>query len=321
MSTFTPNQWTLDPAARPDQLSSAVLHSLSRPIAGRIVWGPLKSFILGALTFGILPLIAWPKKFGRFVVAEQQQLWHLVEWLRIRTGDEEAARLRDSVRDTGAIPTLWIVPIVMLAILALNFFPWLDVSGLFLQRLFFATYDIGLRHPDTIFSNRWHSGFFPNLRLYGIWTICLSVGYASHWLHVRQHAADVNRLLGQLNVIFVRQNLPPVRISGPGIGLRPLWVVAAVVGASCGVWWAIPAALAGGVHQRYILRNSNRIRSELAQRVSTLLHQNRPPMNVPTPHGFRVVCRNEMCAHSMPPGAAFCPRCGTRVPPKVGAVA
>src|SRR5579872_5212603 len=114
MSAFTPTQTTLDPPVRPDNLSAAVLHSLSRPIYGRVAWGPLRSFLLGAISFGIIPLIAWPRQFGRFVVAEQQQFWHLVEWLRIRTGDEEAARLRDSVRNTGAIPTLWIVPTILL---------------------------------------------------------------------------------------------------------------------------------------------------------------------------------------------------------------
>ena len=98
MSAFTPTHTNLEPPDRPDNLSAAVLHSLSRPIYGRITWGPLESFFLGGITFGIFPLISWPKAFGRFVVAEQQQFWHLLEWLRIRTGDEEAARLRDSVR-------------------------------------------------------------------------------------------------------------------------------------------------------------------------------------------------------------------------------
>ncbi len=321
MSQFTPTQWTLEPNARPDHLSAAVLHSLSRP-ARRLAWGPVKTFILGGLTFGILPLIVWPKKFARFVVFERQQLWHLVEWLRIRTGEDEAAALGDSVRDTGAIATLWIVPLIMLVILASIVIPWLKTPGLNFSSLLSGTYFFDGVRPDALFIPRWGRHLLPvPVHFYRIWTICLSIAYASHWLHVQQHAADVHRVVRRMNLIFARRQVPPVGLLSPGLGLRPLWILAALAGVGCGAWWGIPAALAGAVHQRYVERCSTRIRGELAQRVRMLLQEQRPAVDVPTPHGFRVVCRNKLCEKSAPAGAAFCPRCGTRLASNFGAVA
>jgi len=315
MSAFPPTQWTVQPQGRPDNLSAAVLHSLSRPIAGRMAWGPLKSFVLGGLSFGILPLISWPRRFGKFVVAEQQQLWHLVEWLRIRTGDDDAAKLRDSVRDTGAIPTLRLVPLAMLIVLAINFLPWLDASGFHRTQILGVTYyaDPWLGHP--IRFGHWNRRSIDWFGLYNVWVICLSVAYFSHWLHVHQHVSEVNRLLRRLNPILLRQHLPPMAQYGVGIGLRPFWLLAGFIGAAFGAWWAIPAALAGAVHQRYCRRTGNRIRSELALRASALLQQQRPAIDVPTPNGFRVLCKNPLCAKSLPGPASFCPRCGSRLPP------
>ncbi len=288
MSQFAPTQWTLEPDARPDHLSTAVLHSLSRPVYG-LAWGPLKSLILGGITFGILPLIAWPKKFARFVTAEQQQLWHLVEWLRIRTGEDEAGKLRDPLRGVGPVPTLWIVPLIMLIILAVNFLPWLRPPGFGLPRILSATYLFNIARPEMIWHGRW--AHWPLVsRLHVIWVACLSIAYASHWLHVQQHAADVNRLVRRLNLIFAKQHIAPVGIPGLGIGLRPLWIGAAIVGVLFGAWWAIPAALAGAVHKRYIERTSSRIRAELSGRVQMLLQRQRPDIDVPVPHGLRVVC-------------------------------
>lgn len=312
MSAFTPTSWTLEPKERPDNLSAAVLHSLSRAIFGHLWWGPFFSFFTGAVTFGIMPLVCWPKKFGRFVVAEQQQFWHLVEWLRIRTGDEEAAKLRDSVRQTGSIPTMWIVPVAMLAVLAFVFVPFVQGGGYAHGHLIVHHADWWMRNsfrPEilTIQSNPW-------LHLYNIWVICLSVAYISHWLHVHQHVSDVNAFLRRLNPILQRQNLPLMGTYHVGLGLRPLWMVAGFIGLACGAWWAVPAAFAGAVHQRYCKRTSTRIRSELAIRASTLLQRQRPPIDVPMPNGFRTFCVNELCGKSLPASATFCPRCGTRLP-------
>jgi hypothetical protein len=313
MSQFTPTQWTLEPSARPDPLSSAVLHSLSRRTLG-LAWGPLKTVFLGGITFGILPLIIWPRKFTRFVAFERHQLWHLVEWLRIRTGEDESANLRDSVQRTSAGNSIWIVPLILLGILASNFVPWMNSPGFNFPSLLHGTYLFNGSSPDAFSITHWSRHFRPGpMHFYGLWTLCLSIAYASHWLHIQQHANDVHRLIRRMNVIFARQNIPPVGLYSPGIGFRPLWILAAIFGVICGAWWAIPASLAGAVHQRYIERTSTRIRAELAQRVTTLLQQQQPNMNIPIPHGLRVLCSNRLCENSAPAGAIFCPRCGSRI--------
>ncbi len=202
----------------------------------------------------------------------------------------------------------------------------MNTPGFDLRSLLFGTDFFNGSVPQPFSIHPWfHHVRSAHMPFYTIWTLCLSVAYASHWLHVQQHAADVHRVVRRMNPIFARQNIPPVGLISAGIGFRPLWMLAALFGLSCGAWWAIPAALAGAVHQRYIERVSTRIRGELAQRVSTLLQEQRPAMNVPTPHGFRVVCKNKLCGKSAPAGAAFCPRCGSRLATRVdsgfGAVA
>jgi hypothetical protein len=119
-------------------------------------------------------------------------------------------------------------------------------------------------------------------------------------------------LVRRLNMILTKQNLPPVPLFDVGIGLRPIWLLAGLIGLASGAIWAIPACLAGALHRQYVRRTSTRIRGELAVRVNMLLQRDRPAIDVPTPHGFRVACRNEKCGKMMDAGARFCPRCGMR---------
>jgi hypothetical protein len=319
MSQFAPTQWTLEPQPRPDHLSAAVLHSLSRPFYG-LAWGPIKSLVLGGITFGILPLISWPRKFHRYLLSERRQLWHLVEWLRISAGEEQAADLTHAMDQTRPAPTLWIIPAVVTVILAANFLSLLHGRMFRVERILSATYLFGFSGPITASLGPFRY-WPPAAKLHVIWTAGLSIAFASHWLHVQHHYSTVNRLLRRLNGIFQRQQIPPVTSPALGLGLRPLWIVAAIIGCLFNAWWAIPAALAGAVHKRYIERTGARIRGDLAQRVQMMLEQRRPALDVPTPHGSRSVCPNELCAKPAPDGAAFCRRCGTRLASRFEAVA
>jgi hypothetical protein len=308
MSSFTPTQWTMQPPDRPDHLAAAVMQSLSR-LPSKRPWRPLKTVILGGLTFGILPLLAWPKKFDQFVVAEQQQFWHLVEWLRIRTGNPEAAELKQSVRNTGARATVWLVPMVLLAWMVMQFVPHFANQWFHLRDLIAVTY--GFSHARVV-------GIAPERyliarSLFRTWTACLAIAYAFHWLHIRQHAQDVAKLLARINALLVRENVAPVEMRGVGIGINPLWLLAGALGVACGAYWAIPAALAGAVQQRYVCRTGPQIRGDLADRVRSLLLSHRPPMDVPVPVRFRLACPNPLCRAAMPDRATFCPRCGTKL--------
>jgi hypothetical protein len=46
-----------------------VLQGLARPIGYRLTWGVLKSLVLGGVSFGLLPLIAWTRNFRAFATA------------------------------------------------------------------------------------------------------------------------------------------------------------------------------------------------------------------------------------------------------------
>jgi hypothetical protein len=314
MSAFTPTFSRLEPGDRPDNLSSAVMNSLSRPIYGRVAWNPVKMLVLGGLTFGLAPLLAWPGALARFITAEQLQFWHLLEWMHIRTGDAEAPRLRDRVQKHGGpSPMLWVFPVICV-IFAANLVTHLNGGRFNWDSLVHTAYVFPPRWIDFHFYQTYFRFQHPWQEFFRQWNLCLSVGFFLHWLNVRAHMRRVNELLSGINVILAKQQLPPLPSYGVGIGFRPNWMIAGLIGLMFGAVWAIPAAFAGAIHQRYVRRTSTRIRAELALRVSTALSRQRPAMNVPMPQGFRVVCRNELCGQTIPPGGAFCPRCGTSVP-------
>src|SRR3954449_1536932 len=91
----------------PDLLAGAALRALTRehPLPPR--WGAAKSVLVSALTFGVLPLYAWPKAFRTAATIEQQQLWHLAEWVRLRSGHPEEGRLSALAERVGFRPLLW----------------------------------------------------------------------------------------------------------------------------------------------------------------------------------------------------------------------
>jgi hypothetical protein len=186
---------------------------------------------------------------------------------------------------------------------------------------------IGLGFPHMSFNSlvgatyQYHSRYFAPWRMYGIWNLCLCAGYIVHWIHVRQHVDDMRRFAQQISNIFVKQQIPPVRWPDLGWAGEPFWIAAAIIGAASAAWWAIPAALAGMAQQRYVRHTSGRVRAELARGLRAMLVQDRPAVDVPTPYKLRAKCANRLCLHSVPLGAVFCPRCGTRQQQPVDAVA
>jgi hypothetical protein len=310
MSSFVPTTWTLDPPDQTDQLAGVVVAALGRPMYGSLMpWGPVRSFFMGALSFGVLPLLYWPKLFGRFCISEQRQFWHLLEWLRVRHGDADAEDLQNSLNTIGPAFTLRLVPMVCLIIIAVSFAGLMMHPSLPSESWLAATY--GFKHYPT---RGWEGKPPAVIHLHAVWTLCLGFAFFAHWLQIREHAGNVNELVRKINRVLLRHEVPAVRAYGAGLGARPLWLAGAIVGMIAGAWWAIPAALAGGLQRQYMLRTSTRIRSELSQRVRTLLLHQRPSIDNPIARPLRVSCLNALCARPVPPGALFCPRCGSRAP-------
>ncbi|HTW94757.1 MAG TPA: hypothetical protein VMD30_08195 [Tepidisphaeraceae bacterium] len=309
MAQFNPTVQIVDPPHMPDQLSAAVLSGLSRPLIGHRFrpWGAVKTFIFAGCTFGLAPLFFWPGRFRDFVDVERQQLWHLAEWLRLKTGDPDAAGLRDSTGGALALSGFLRVGPVLMAILAI--FSFLPLPTPFFHYLVLATY----RYPR----QRPLSDFFLG------WNVLLSIGYLLHWGQVCRHANALTAFGERFNEILGRRNFPPVKIPQVGMGVSPLWLIGALIGLGNGAVWAIVAMLAGVVHWRYVWSVSRRMRSEMGERVSYMLMAVYPPLSVARPVGMAPagsfsgdgegnICVNPKCLARLSPMAAFCPRCGAR---------
>ena len=95
MTTIDPSLAAFD---RPDHLGGALQQGLPRPMNPKLTWGLILTFLLGGITGGIVPTLILPKRFRDFATAEQLQFWHLAEWLRLQTGDTEAAVATEAAR-------------------------------------------------------------------------------------------------------------------------------------------------------------------------------------------------------------------------------
>jgi hypothetical protein len=95
MTTFDPSISAHD---HPDHLSGALQQGLPRPMHAKLTWSVVRTFLLGGITGGIVPVYFLPKRFRDFAKAEQLQFWHLAEWLRLQTGDTEAAAATDAAK-------------------------------------------------------------------------------------------------------------------------------------------------------------------------------------------------------------------------------
>ena len=309
-SAFAPTNQAVDPPNRPEPLAEAVLASLSRTDWGYRTrpWGLLKTCVLSALTFGILPLLCWPKRFRNLRIVEEQQLWHLGEWLRLRTGRPEAMAVREESRNLGPGMAFTHLPLLLLCLVL---FRLVSISQFDPQRWYGLAYgQYVLAHHHHILMPLWHP---PYVNFWAAWTLILSFGYLMHWVTVCQHAGAMAIYVRKFNAATAAEGIPPVQASGVGVGFSPFWMIAACVGLAHGAIWALPLMLAGVVHLRYVKYIGPQIRGELARRVRWMLESNRPPVAIrTTPAMEPIACSNEKCRAPLKPGSVFCPRCGTR---------
>jgi hypothetical protein len=311
-SVFTPDSFkpgigVLDPPNRPDQLADAVLASLSRPswgYKGR-PWGLLKTIVLAAISLGLFPLLCWPKKLRNLMIAEQQQFWHLAEWLRLRTGKPAATALRDdAVRLTPGPSTfvgMFWPAVAIIIFLKLTHDPFFYFANLWREAW-------GIR---PLYSPHIAHGEFGSF--WAAWSVVLAAGYFIHWLTVCQRAGAITQYVQRFNAITAEEGIEPVHVRPVGVGFNPFWLAAALIGLWHGFFWAVPMCLAGVVHARYVRATSRQTRGELARRVRLMLQNSRPPLNIrATPAVPGQPCNNQKCNSPLRPGATFCPRCGTR---------
>jgi hypothetical protein len=297
---------TADAPTRPEHLAGAILRSLGRSFDGRFAWGSVRTLVLGLVSFGYWPLLAWTGSLRNYVRLEQQQLWHLAEWMRLQSGHPDAAKLRElaeTIRWRGALAgcaLLW-------AVLPLGLFIAQHGGSRQIGRpLMEGTY-LYLQTPAPTYSSGGEAGL-----LFTAWTAGLSLAYAFHWLQVQLHAADVRRFFTQFNALATWEGVPPVRTRRIGLGIGIGSMAGGVLVIVLGGIWGIPMLVAGTAQRRYISVAGGRMRAEAGEAVRKILSVRRPVLRVAsfvTPTG---VCRESMCRQPLSPLARFCPRCGAR---------
>ena len=262
MREFGPTIHVIDPPGPPDPLGEAVLHSLVGRLRRPRTWGPFKTLLLAAATFGLWPLLAWGRRFRDFAVTEHTQLWHVAEWVRLRTGHAQGDALQEMaerVRFNPAIRLLSLglgVGVAMALLIAMD---WRGGMG----SLMSATYGYVWRVSGS-------SSGRARL-LFTLWALGLSLAYALHWIAVQQYVIRVRRFIELLNTIARSQNVDPVWMPPVETGVRPMWLLAGVILLTLGAFWAVPLMLAGALQRRYINRSSQRMRIVLAHRIRALL--------------------------------------------------
>jgi hypothetical protein len=297
MTTFVPTTFSIEPPDRPDDFGGAVLQSLTRPIGRHAPWGPVKLFILGGLSFGVWPALALPRAWREDASVERNQLWHIAEWLRVRTALPQAAALRDRATPRGFRGPVWLISFAILVSVAAYFvtqwpFRHFDFPGL--VQLTYRPISDG----EVQFST--------------VWNVGMGMVFLLHWLQVRWHGKDVRAFVRRFNEISAGSGLGQVQMPRLGWGLSFSWIIGAVVLACINAWWGIPMMMAGAVHRRYVYRISEPTRQQIALNFRGLLLSQRPALNVPLPLRLRPMCTEVRCQSLLPKDAKFCPRCGRR---------
>ena len=218
----------------------------------------------GFVSFGLLPIITWPSRFRAYVAYEQQQFWHLAEWLRLNSKHPDAPKLREAADDLRFRGDLQLLSNLAVGFVAIIFFTQLQHFFRPFAELLLCTY----RFPH----QNWRQldSSLPG-KIFTTWTIGLSVAYVLHWIQVQRYAASVRNFIEKFNAIAASEGLTPVRPQMPGVGLRPMWVAGAVVLCGLGAFWAIPMMLAGAAHQRMTRIASRVNRAAMAHRLRAML--------------------------------------------------
>jgi hypothetical protein len=318
--------------------TDAVMRDLRAPIRDAPRAEVFTTFFAAVITFGLYPAIIWPLRFRQVIDAERARLGRLAQWLEARGGHPDAPRLRLAADAIRFRPLLYLIGFAGCAAWALLFFALGGRLSPGHPLLMGSTWSF---HPALLTDGNWLEQFLHNGRrapllvirtaLYAGWVAALSLAFVFHWLQVQLHAGSVRRFLDEFNKIAIHEGLSPVFLPPSGVGVRPMWVVGAVVMAWINAPWGIPLMLAGSVQRRYVARVGPEVRNALATRVREMALLPRPvpiPVVVPPRRerntamaDARVRCTTEGCRQPLPAGARFCPRCGRRAAPRVDRVA
>jgi len=296
----------------PDYLAGALLNSFSRHLGTRASWSFLKTLLWSTVTFGIGPLLVWPRGLRGLIATERSQFLHLAEWMRLRSGAPDTSQLVAAAERVKINPILSYGPVWIASAVVIAFGIIFSQVGFSVRDLIASTYHFGRGWPRI--------GPIAANELFTIWSTGLLTAYTLHWFQLLAHASKVRNAVRAFNELAIPQGLPPVR-EPRGVGLRPIWLAAALVMMSANAMWAIPMMLAGGMQRRYAAVTGPALRGAVADRLRDMLMVRRPMMRVPSPIAVQRRCPNEQCRAEMPRIANFCPTCGKHVGPEIDELA
>src|SRR5438477_4302092 len=178
LSTFIPTSIRFDPPDEPDYLAGAVLHSLTSPMPACAIWGPVRTLLLGAISFGLLPLLLLSSRLQPFVQGQSIVFTYAQQWIGKRLRSDEGA---------GEVGRQ-MFPLIKLA-------KWLGVLLIILELI--SRFRHGtIVHYDVwsvTYGFRWlnHATFSqPDLvRAHKLWLGLLTFAYFIHYVAVKSAAA------------------------------------------------------------------------------------------------------------------------------------
>ncbi len=286
----------------PDRLAGALLKHLQRRHHQVEIGGAGRALLGALLTFGLWPLIQWPRRLRDFVVIQQMQGGHLVDWMQEAVGAEASESLRIAVDRVRFRTWLWVLSLVAAGIMVTDFAVHIDRYGMAFGDILATTWGYE-RSPQTAGG--------PVQWLHLVWGGGLAAAYLLHWLQVKLHARDMRRVIAAFNDLAQREQLATVPPVTAHYRLVSMWTVGMVLLCLLEAWWGVAMMLAGSVQRELVNRSMPQVRLELSNTLRAMLHRRQPSMHIPTPVRMTRPCPNARCTHQVPADAGFCPRCGS----------
>lgn len=275
----------------------------------RVTFSPIKTLILGLISGGLIPLLALPKLFRDFVIAERAQLWHFAEWLRLQYPGAETEKFQQAISHLKFRWSPYILSIVLAALAVA--WAWHDVSRLSdgqVTPAFLFAFTARLPHIVNEFAT------LPRVLIaaQGFALLLIAAHVLSIWQIVR-HVHDVGAVVGRYNVVAKKHQLPAIVAPRFELQWTIVWIVCMLAPAIIGAWWSFPMMLAASAQWRYINRTGRAMRLALAANAFNALASRKPPADVMLPGALQGKCVRDGCDKLLPIGSGFCPRCGSRV--------